>query len=109
VKNPPDLEELENYNKGGFMTLVLPDAGMNPENPSANFARAMGCQMVAMRYQYVDNYLISDINFFNDCGYAFCKKQDKDKYVPVTIPPPTPSNPANNPANTVDTKFGTLG
>jgi len=109
VKNPPDLEELENYNKGGFMTIVLPDAGMNPENPSANFARAMGCQMVAMRYQYVDNYLISDINFFNDCGYAFCKKQDKDRYVPVTIPPPIPSNPANNPAITVDTKFGTIG
>ena len=109
VKNPPDLEELENYNKGGFMTMVLPDVGVNPENPSANFARAMGCQMVAMRYQYVDNYLISDINFFNDCGYAFCKKQDKDKYVPVVIPPPIPSDPANNPAITVDTEFGTIG
>ena len=109
VKNPPDLEELENYNKGGFMTMVLPDVGVNPENPSANFARAMGCQMVAMRYQYVDNYLISDINFFNDCGYAFCKKQDKDKYVPVIIAPPIPSDPANNPAITVDTEFGTIG
>jgi hypothetical protein len=109
VKNPPDLEELENFNKGGFMTLVLPDFGMNPENPSANFARAMGCQMVAMRYQYVDNYLISDINFFNDCGYAFCIKADKDKYVPVVIPPAIPSDPANDPAREVDTPFGAIG
>jgi len=109
VKNPPDLEELENYNKGGFMTIVLPDVGVNPENPSAAFARAMGCQMVAMRYQYVDNYLISDINFFNDCGFAFCKKPDKDKYVPVVIPPPIPSDPDNDPSKTVDTEFGTIG
>jgi len=107
VKNPPDLEELENYNKGGFMTIVLPDSGMNPENPSAALARAMGCQMVAMRYQYVDNYLISDINFFNDCGYAFCKKQDKDKYVPVVIDPPTPQDPALNPEpKNLDTNVG---
>ena len=107
VKNPPDLEELENYNKGGFMTIVLPDGGVNPPNPSAIFARAMGCQMVAMRYQYVDNYLISDIKFFDDSGYAYCKKQDKDRYVPVIIDPPIPQDPALDPApKSVDTDLG---
>jgi len=107
VKNPPDLEELENYNKGGFMTIVLPDGGVNPPNPSATLARAMGCQMVAMRYQYVDHYLVSDINLFDDCGYAFCVKQDKDKYVPVVIPPPTPQDPAVDPTpKSVNTALG---
>jgi hypothetical protein len=94
VKNVPDVEELENFNKGGFMSIVLPDNGVNPPNPSAIFARAMGCQMVAMRYQYVDNYLISDIGFFDDCGHAFCKKPNELLYVPVVIDDPTPQNPA---------------
>ena len=107
VKNVPDIEELENFNKGGFMSIVLPDNGVNPPNPSANFARAMGCQMVAMRYQYVDNYLISDIDFFNDCGYAFCKKPNELLYVPVTIPDPVEQDPKVSYApRTVDVPLG---
>lgn len=74
VKNVPDIDELSNYNKGSFMTIVLPDGGVNPPNPSADYARELGCQFVAMRYQYVDNFLLSDTNFFDDNGYAFVQK-----------------------------------
>lgn len=93
VKNVPDIDELSNFNKGSFMSMVLPDAGVNPPNPSPDYARELGCQFVAMRYQYVDNFLLSDINFFDDNGYAFVKKLENMRYEPVTIDPPIPQNP----------------
>ena len=47
VKNTPDINELTDYNKK-CMTIVLPDKGVNPANPSGILARAAGCQMVAI-------------------------------------------------------------
>jgi hypothetical protein len=94
AKNIPDIDELENFHKiGGFMSIVLPDGGVNPPNPSADYTRMLGCQVVAMRYQYVDNFLLSDINFFDTNGYAFVRKQENMRYIPVTIDPPIPQNP----------------
>ena len=92
VKNNPDINELTDFNKTG-MTIVLPDNGVNPSNPSGLLCRASGCQMVAMRYQYVDNYLEENASFFDECGYAFCLKPANLRYQPVTIPTPTPQNP----------------
>ena len=63
VKNNPDINELTDFNKLG-MTIVLPDNGTNPANPSGIISRASGCQMVAMRYQLVDNNLIENASVF---------------------------------------------
>ena len=93
VKNNPDINELTEYNKR-CMTIVLPDKGVNPSNPSGLLCRAAGCQMVAMRYQMVDNYLMENTLFFDRCGYAFCLKPEDLRYKMVTIPTPTPQNPA---------------
>jgi hypothetical protein len=93
VKNVPDIDELSNYNKGSFMTIVLPDGGVNPPNPSADYSRELGCQFVAMRYQYLDNFLLGDINYFDTNGYAFVRKPEKMRFLPVTIPPPIAQNP----------------
>jgi hypothetical protein len=93
VKNNPDINELTEYNKR-CMTIVLPDKGVNPPNPSGLLCRAAGCQMVAMRYQMVDNYLMENALFFDRCGYAFCLKPEDLRYKMVTIPTPTPQNPA---------------
>jgi hypothetical protein len=95
IKNNPDVNELMEYNKTG-MTIVFPDKGINPVNPSAILCRTYGCQMVAMRYQYVDNFLEENAAFFDRCGYAFCLKPLELRYQPVTIPMPTPQNPANS-------------
>jgi hypothetical protein len=92
VKNNPDINELTDFNKTG-LTIVLPDNGINPVNPSGLLCRASGCQMVAMRYQYVDNFLEENAGFFDQCGYAFCLKPADLRYEPVTIPTPTPQNP----------------
>lgn len=93
VKNNPDLEELREYNKRN-MTIVFPDNGSNPENPNGVLSRDAGCQLVAMRYQTVDNYLIQNTSFFDNCGYAFCLKPENLRYKPVTIPEATPQDPA---------------
>jgi hypothetical protein len=93
VKNTPDINELQEYNKK-CMTIVFPDSGINPPNPSGILCRETGCQMVAMRYQYVDNNLEENALFFDNCGYAFCLKPARLRYSLVTIPDPTPQNPA---------------
>jgi hypothetical protein len=91
VKNNPDINELTDYNKRA-MTIVLPDVASNPPNPSGYLSRASGCQMVAMRYQYVDNYLLENALFFDNAGYAFALKPIDLRYQPVTIPTPTAQN-----------------
>jgi hypothetical protein len=93
VKNTPDINELEQFNKS-CMTIVYPDVGVNPSNPSGILCRAAGCQMVAMRYQHVDNFLKENAVFFDEGGYAFILKPDNLRYHPVTIPPPVLQNPA---------------
>jgi hypothetical protein len=94
AKNCPDIDELENFNKGSYMSIVLPDGGVNPPNPSGDYVRELGCQFVAMRYQYVDNFLLGDINFFDEHGYAFCRKLENVRFVPIVIPPPIKQDPA---------------
>ena len=59
VKNNSDVNELTEYNKTG-MSIVFPDKGTNPVNPSAILCRTYGCQMIAMRYQYIDNFLLTE-------------------------------------------------
>lgn len=93
IKNNPDVQELTEYNKRG-MTIVLPDNGINPANPSGTLCRTYGCQMVAMRYQLVDNLVMENALFFDRAGYAFSLKPEELRYIPVKIPTPTPQNPA---------------
>jgi hypothetical protein len=92
VKNNHDTDELTNYNRNN-MTIVFPDSGANPENPSGLLCRTYGCQMVAMRYQYVDNNLEENAMFFDRTGSAFALKPAALRYTPITIPDPTPQNP----------------
>ena len=92
IVNNPDTTELTEYNKTN-MTIVLPDNTISPANPSGLLSRTYGCQMVAMRYQYVDNLLEENALFFDGVGYAFVLKPANLRYTAVTIPDPTPQNP----------------
>lgn len=92
VKNTPDVNELTEFNKRG-MTIVTPDTGSNPPNPSGIVCRASGCQMIAIRYQFVDNNLMENALFFDRAGYAFALKPADLRYQPVTVPAPIPQNP----------------
>jgi len=93
VKNNPDLQELREYNKKN-MTIVFPDSGSNPDNPNGILVRDAGCQMVAMRFQYVDNYLMQNTGFFDNCSYAFCLKPYDLRYHEVLIDEAKTQDPA---------------
>ena len=92
VKNVSDLQELQEYNKKN-MTIVLPDEEINPPNPNGILCREAGCQMIAMRYQYPDNYLEENEMFFKDNGMAFVLKPENLRYQEVTIPDPERQRP----------------
>jgi hypothetical protein len=92
VKNSPDINELTEFNRRG-MTIVIPDNGSNPANPSGMVCRASGCQMIAMRYQLVDNNLMENALFFDRAGYAFALKPVDLRYEPITVAAPTQQNP----------------
>lgn len=91
VKDTPDIDELIKYNKRN-MTIVIPDNTSNPENSSTPYCQSLGCQMVAMRYQYVDTYLEQNTAIFDRVGYAFSLKPFRLRYHPVYIDAPVPQN-----------------
>jgi len=95
VANYHDVVELTNFNRRG-MTIVFPDNESNPSNPSGILCREYGCQMVAMRFQYVDNFLEENTLFFDRSRYAFALKPQRLRYKPVTIPAPVPQKEAYN-------------
>jgi len=105
VQNNPDINELIDFNKRG-MTIVFPNSGANPGNPSGALCRAAGCQMVAMRYQNNDSYLSENNTFFDGVSYAFALKPANLRYEVVTVPDPTPQDPANSyESRTMATKY----
>lgn len=92
IKFTPDMSELIEYNKKA-MTISFPDKGINPVNPNAMVVREAGCQMIAMRYEYIDNYLEENTAFFDKAGYAFVLKPARLRFIPVTNEMPTTQQP----------------
>ena len=92
VKNTPDLDELIEYNKQN-MTIVMPNNGSNPGNPSSMVCREMGCQLVAMVYQNNDVNLEENMEYFNKAGTSFVLKPNNLRYEPVYIPAPKKQDP----------------
>lgn len=95
VKFTPDMTELQDYNKIS-MTICMPDAGSNPENPSGVVAREMGCQLIASRYEVFDQNLEENIAYFDSVGYAFALKPERLRYIPILIEQTQPNNPLLN-------------
>lgn len=93
IKYSPDFNELQEYNKRA-MTISMPDKGSNPPNPSGIVIREAGCQMIAMRYQQVDEFLEENALFFDRNGYAFALKPERLRYKVITIPDPPAQDPA---------------
>lgn len=92
VAYTPDMNELIEYNKLN-MTIGMPDKGANPSNPSSVVMREMGCQMLAMRYQEIDQNIEENDVFFDEANCAFVLKPENLRYKPVQIELPAPQNP----------------
>jgi len=95
LKFTPDSGELIEYNKRN-MTLCMPDLGPYDTNISAATAMKYGCQWIAMNFQNFDSNMEYYDLFFDRTGSAFVLKPEALRFVPLTIPKPTPQNPENS-------------
>lgn len=93
VQYTHDPEELTEYNKQN-MSIVLPDLGVRPDNPSAPLAMSYGCQLIGMSFQNLDANLEYNSLFFDKYGSAFALKPEHLRYEPVTIDV-VPDNPSD--------------
>ena len=93
VKYTQDAAELTSYNKQN-MSIVLPDLGVTPDNPSAPLAMAYGCQLIGMSFQNLDANMQYNDLFFDKYGSAFALKPAHLRYEPVTIEV-VPDNPSD--------------
>jgi hypothetical protein len=84
IVNNYEPEQLENHNRSQ-MTIVLPDLTNNPDNPSAALARSYGCQMVAMRFQLPDSYLLENTKYFDEARHAFVLKPEELREIKLTL------------------------
>jgi hypothetical protein len=90
-KNIPSLNELIEYNKRN-MTIILPDYS-KPNNSVLQVYQNAGCQVVAMMI-WKNTYL--DLNKEYFLTQSFVVKPEKYRYIPETIPAPTPQDPDNS-------------
>ena len=92
VKYTPDMNELIEFNKKN-MTICLPDLATKPDNPSSSLVFKYGCQFSAMCFQKNDTNLQYYNSLFEKAGSAFILKPKSLRYIPVTVPDPTPAPP----------------
>lgn len=95
VKLTPDSIELKEYNKKN-MTICLPDLSVTPTNPSSILSMSYGCQFVAMSFQTYDSNMEYYDKLFDKNNSAFVLKEEKLRYIPVTIAVPPNPNPMNS-------------
>jgi hypothetical protein len=95
VQYAPDSGELIEYNKK-HMTFCIPDLSPYDTNISAATAMKYGCQWIGMNFQNFDSNMEYYDLFFDKSDSAFVLKPEKLRYVPVTIPNPTPQDPNNS-------------
>jgi hypothetical protein len=89
IKNSNDLETITEFNKQN-MTLVLPDLTVSNANYISTVPQALGCQLIAMNFQNVDQNLLTYNDLFEKKGSAFVPKPKELIYTPITISKPTP-------------------
>lgn len=92
VEYTQDHNELIDFNKKN-MTLTMPDLSSSTNNVKAGIHLNYGCQFICMCYQNIDSNMEYIIKFFNDNNKALVLKPENLRYVPVTIPNPTPQDP----------------
>ena len=89
IKNSNDLETITNFNKQNI-TLVLPDLSVSNINYVSTVPQALGCQLMAMNFQNVDQNLLTYNELFENKESAFVPKPNELLYVPVLIDKPKP-------------------
>ena len=89
IKNSNDLETITEFNKQN-MTLVLPELTVSNANYISTVPQALGCQLIAMNFQNVDQNLLTYNELFEKKGSAFVPKPKELIYTPVVVNKPLP-------------------
>ena len=89
IKNSNDLETITNFNKQN-MTLVLPELSVSNANYISTIPQAIGCQLMAMNFQNVDQNLLTYNELFEKKESAFVPKPNELIYIPVLVSTPAP-------------------
>ena len=89
IKNSNDLETITNFNKENI-TLVLPDLSVSNANYISTVPQALGCQLMAMSFQNVDQNLLTYNELFENRESAFVPKPNELIHVPIFIDKPAP-------------------
>lgn len=89
IRNSNDLETITNFNKENI-TLVLPDLSVSNANYISTVPQALGCQLMAMSFQNVDQNLLTYNELFENRESAFVPKPNELIHVPVFIDKPAP-------------------
>lgn len=89
IKNSNDLETVTNFNKQN-MTLVLPELSVSNANYISTIPQALGCQLMAMNFQNVDQNLLTYNELFEKKESAFVPKPNELIYIPVLVSTPAP-------------------
>ena len=95
IKFVPDSNELIEYNKK-YMTISMPDMSAYDTNVDASLHMKYGVQCVGMCFQNFDSNMEYYNLFFDKTVHSFVLKPAELRYIPVTVPNPTPQNPANS-------------
>jgi hypothetical protein len=95
IKFTPDSNELIEYNKK-YMTLSIPDLSAYYSNVSPALNFSYGCQWVGMCFQNFDSNMQFYSLFFDKIGHSFALKPEHLRFIPVTVPAPTPQAPGNS-------------
>jgi hypothetical protein len=95
IVNTPNSDELIEFNKKN-MTIAMPDLSVYNNNISPVLNFNYGCQWVGMNFQNFDDNMQYYTIYFDKVGHAFVLKPENLRFVPVTIPDPTPQDPANS-------------
>jgi hypothetical protein len=89
IKNSNDVETITKFNKKN-MTIVIPDLSVSNANYVSTVPQALGCQLMAMNFQNVDQNLLTYNEIFEKKQSAFVPKPNELIYIPETVPLPEP-------------------
>lgn len=93
VKYTPDAQELIEHNKKQT-TISMNDLNNGtPDNMDSSIHMKLGCQMICMNFQNVDDHLIFYLEQFNEAGSAFILKPAQLRYIPAISKIPKKQNP----------------
>ena len=93
IKNSNDIDTISTFNRQNI-TLVLPDLSVSNANYISTVPQAIGCQLIAMNFQNVDQNLLTYNDLFEKKQSAFAPKPNELLYIPtmINIPLPIPES-----------------